>query len=69
MACSIPPRDMAPLLEEGISTLPEYIFIAHGVKGVKGKRAQVKGPAWVCVLGGKSETCCHALPEVPTSGI
>lgn len=56
---------MAPLLEEGISTLSEYIYIAHGARDVKSKGTQVKGPVWVCVLGGKSETCCSALPEMP----
>lgn len=60
---------MASLLEEGISTLPAYVCIALGARGVKSKRTQVKGPVWVCILGWQSEMCCPALSEVPVLGI
>lgn len=47
------------MLEEGISTLPAYVCIALGARGVKSKRTQVKGPVWVCILGGSLR--CAAL--------
>ena len=68
-ACSTPPREAAPLLEEEVSTPPEYLCVSHGTRGIKSKRAWVKGPVWIRVLGGQSETCCPALPEVPMSGV